>query len=108
MQSSAGVIAISVLLPASLAFAAQTPATAPTFATLSQQAQAARDTNQLQQATDLYKKALKLKPDWEEGLWNLGSIAYDLDQYKECVLAFGKLQELKPDGAPGWTMAGLC
>jgi tetratricopeptide (TPR) repeat protein len=108
MQSSAGVIAISVLLPASLAFAAQTPATAPTFATLSQQAQAARDANQLQQAADLYKKALKLKPDWEEGLWNLGSIAYDLDQYKECVLAFGKLQELKPDGAPGWTMAGLC
>ena len=56
---------------------------------------------------DLYRRALKLKPAWEEGLWNLGSITYDLDQYKDCASAFGKLSEVKPDGAPGWTMAGF-
>lgn len=86
--------------------AAQPPA--PTFPVLSSQAQAARDANQLEKAIELYKKALKLQPKWEDGLWSLGSIAYDLDRYKDCVWAFGKLAELKPDSTLGWTMAGLC
>lgn len=38
----------------------------------------------------------------------MGNIAYDLNQYRECVAAFDKFLELKPDGTPGWTMAGLC
>jgi tetratricopeptide (TPR) repeat protein len=106
MQFSAWVIAVSAFIPASQSLAAQAPA--PTFSSLSRQAQAARDANQLAKAVDLYKKALKLKPDWEEGWWNLASISYDVDQYKDCVWASGKLAELKPDGAPVWTMAGLC
>jgi len=32
----------------------------------------------------LFRKALQLKPDWAEGLWEAGSIEYDQDQYKEC------------------------
>src|SRR6202021_1423703 len=106
MELSAWVVAVSAFLPASQSRAAQAPA--PAFSTLSQQAQAARDTNQLGEAVDLYKKSLKLKPNWEEGWWNVASISYDLDQYKDCVWASGKLTELKPDGAPVWTMAGLC
>jgi len=56
----------------------------------------------------LYQRALKLKPDWDEGLWNLGSIAYDLDQYAQCAPAFRRLADLKPGSAPAWTMSGLC
>jgi tetratricopeptide (TPR) repeat protein len=78
------------------------------FALVSKQAQTARDAHQLDKAVELYKKALKLKPDWEEGLWSMGSIAYDLDRYRDCADAFRKLTELKPDGIPGWTMSGLC
>ena len=81
---------------------------APSFSTLSRQAQAARDAHQLAKAEDLYQRALKLKPDWEEGLWNSGSIAYDLDRYRDCAASFRKLTKVKPDGPPGWTMAGLC
>ena len=44
----------------------------PSFATLSRQADAARDAKQLEKALTLYQRALKLKPDWDEGLWNLG------------------------------------
>ena len=80
----------------------------PTFATLSQQAEAARDSKQLDRALVLYQRALKLKPDWDDGLWNLGSIAYDLDRYAECAPAFRRLATLKPDSAPAWTMSGLC
>ncbi|MEO8368420.1 MAG: tetratricopeptide repeat protein [Candidatus Solibacter sp.] len=82
--------------------------TAPTFQTLSRQAEAARDAKQLEKAIALYQRALRLKPDWDEGLWNLGSLAYDLDKYDECAPAFRKLVVLKPDSAPGWTMSGLC
>jgi tetratricopeptide (TPR) repeat protein len=91
---------------AALPTAAQDPAAV--FQSLSRQADAARDAHQLAKAIDLYKRALKLKPAWEEGWWNLGSVAYDLDQYDECAAAFRRLSVLKPDGAPGWTMLGLC
>ena len=93
-----------------LAFAlrstAQTPA--PDFETLARQAQQARDAKQLRKALDLYHQALKLQPKWDEGWWNAGSIAYDLDRYAECAPDFRRLAALKPDSAPAWTMAGLC
>lgn len=81
---------------------------APTFQTLSQQAEAARDAHQMEKALTLYQRALKLRPTWEEGWWNLGSIAYDQDRYSECAPAFRRLAALKPESAPAWTMAGLC
>jgi tetratricopeptide (TPR) repeat protein len=80
----------------------------PSFAALSQQAQDARDAHQLEKAVELYQRALKLKPNWEDGLWSLGTIAYDLDRYSDCAKAFQQLSKLKPDDAPGWTMSGLC
>jgi len=80
----------------------------PSFQTLSRQAEAARDARQLDKALALYQRALKLKPDWDEGLWSLGNIAYDLDRYTECAPAFRRLASLKPDSAPAWTMSGLC
>src|ERR1700736_387645 len=83
--------------------AGQTP-----FHSLVPQADAARDGKQLDKALALYRQALKLKPDWDEGLWNVGSITYDLDRYAECAPAFRRLAALKPDSAPAWTMAGLC
>src|ERR1700688_4044755 len=81
---------------------------APNFQSLGRQAEQARDAKQLEKAVELYQRALKLKPDWDEGLWNLGSIAYDLDQYGKCAPAFRRLSDLKPDSAPAWTMSGLC
>ena len=100
MQLLARVVLVFAVLAACREGAAQAPA--PSFSTLSTEAQAARDANQLEKAVELYKKALKLKPNWEDGLWSLGSIAYDLNQYKDCSWAFGKLSGLKPDGTPGW------
>src|SRR5580700_1703592 len=81
---------------------------AAAFQALARQADAARDSHQLEKAVDLYQRGVKLKPGWQEGWWNLGSIAYDLDRFTECAAAFRRLSILKPDGAPGWTMLGLC
>jgi tetratricopeptide (TPR) repeat protein len=87
---------------------AEAQTTAPSFQNLARQADVARDAKQLEKAIALYHQALKLKPDWDEGLWSLGSITYDLDRYSECDPAFRRLAALKPESAPAWTMAGLC
>src|ERR1700731_2684152 len=102
----------SVLLASSALFA-QTPShgqvpAGPTFQQLASKADAARDAHHMDEAVGLYRKALKLKPSWEDGWWSLGSITYDEDKYAECALAFRRLAVLKPDLAAAWTMAGLC
>jgi len=84
------------------------PHAAPSFEALSRQAAEARDAKRLGEALALYRKALKLKPDWEAGLWEAGSIEYDQERYKECAADFRRLAALKPDESPGWTMAGFC
>ncbi len=84
------------------------PKPAPVFERLSRQAAEARDGNRLDEAVASYKKALLLKPAWDEGWWNLGLIAYDRDDYPECALSFSRLVTLKPDLVPAWTMYGLC
>src|SRR5215472_339193 len=103
MRGSKACCLAFVVLPIALPSVAQT-----SFQTLAHQADAARDSKQLDKAATLYREALKLKPDWDEGLWNLGSITYDLDRYQECAAAFRRLGAIKPDSAPAWTMAGLC
>lgn len=84
------------------------PQAAPSFEVLSRQAAEARDAKRLGEALDLFRKALKLKPDWVEGLWEDGSIEYDQNQYKECAADFRRLASLEADKPAGWTMAGLC
>jgi tetratricopeptide (TPR) repeat protein len=84
------------------------PISPDAFEALSREAVAARDTGRLEEAFTLYTKALKLHPQWDEGLWNAGSIAYDRDDYAQCAPIFHRLTALKTDLAPAWTMAGLC
>jgi len=79
-----------------------------TFDTLSLQAAQARDAKRLEEALSLYKRAVALKPDWQAGWWNAGSIAYDLDNYTECASDFSRLAALKPDLAPAWSYEGMC
>ena len=81
---------------------------APSFEVLSRQAAEARDSKRFGEALALYRKALKLKPGWADGLWEAGTIEYDQDQYKECSADFERLAALRPDQSPAWTMAGLC
>jgi tetratricopeptide (TPR) repeat protein len=97
-----------VWVVALLAILAQTPAAGPSFAELSRKAGEARDSNRLDEAVALYRRALKLKPNWADGWWAVGSITYDQDKYAECAPAFRRLVVIKPDSAPAWTMAGLC
>lgn len=86
----------------------QSPAKPADFSALARDAAVARDAGRLDDAFALYTKALKIRPDWDEGLWNAGSIAYDKDRYSDCAPLFRRLAAIKSDLAPAWTMLGLC
>ena len=98
-------------MPALLA-GAQGPAAPParsseSFPALSAQAAAARDANRLSDALLLYKKALALKPNWAEGWWSVGTIAYDQSLYAEAASAFQKTVALAPRNGTAHVMLGL-
>jgi tetratricopeptide (TPR) repeat protein len=78
-----------------------------TFDTIAAKAAAARDANDLITAARLYKQAVAMRPDWAEGWWFLGSLAYDSDQYAVGQDAFTHLVKLD-DKAAGWSLLGLC
>jgi tetratricopeptide (TPR) repeat protein len=97
-----------VLIAAGLLWGVSSPASASTFEELAAQAAAARDANNLTQAMDLYRQALQLKPEWPDGWWSLGTLAYDSDQYSIGREAFSNFVKLQSQAAPGWSFLGLC
>jgi tetratricopeptide (TPR) repeat protein len=78
------------------------------FENLVHQAEVARETKRLDEALTLYKRALRLKPGWEDGWGIAGSVAYELEKYSECAADFRRLTVLKPDFVPAWALQGLC
>jgi tetratricopeptide (TPR) repeat protein len=83
--------------------------TAPqSFEDLSARAQQAYEANRPEEAAQLYAEAVKLRPDWTQGWWALGMIAYEQDRYAECRDALTRMVEQDASAAPGWALLGLC
>lgn len=101
--------------PVSAQGAAKKPSAAParppaaaSFDQLVARATAARASGDLEGAIDLLRQALRLKPDWIEGHWTLGSVLYDLDRHREARDAFRRVTTLEPKAGPAFAMKGLC
>ena len=80
----------------------------PDFAALAKTAAAAREGNNLAEAIRDYREALKLQPDWQEGLWYVGTLEYERDGYGEAIPAFQRLTQLAPEAGSAWNFLGLC
>src|SRR6516225_10236166 len=89
---------------------AQAPAqSAPeSFEELAKAATAAREAGKTEEAIQDYKRALEIRPDWNEGWWYLGTLEYDTDHYAEAIPAFQRLTQLSPGLGGGWDFLGLC
>jgi tetratricopeptide (TPR) repeat protein len=87
--------------------AAPAPAAAD-FGALSRQAAAARDAGKLDEAASLYRRALALRPAWDEGQWYLGTVLYEGKKAVDCEQAFARFVELLPQAGPGWALRGMC
>jgi tetratricopeptide (TPR) repeat protein len=86
----------------------QAPAPEESFAQVAARAQAALAAERVSEAIRLYQRATKLKPDWTEGWWHLGTLLFDSGRYGEARDAFGRFVaiEQKQPG-PGYAMLGL-
>ena len=47
-------------------------------------------------------------PRWAEGLWYLGTLAYDGDRFAECRDTFRRLLAVQPKATSAWALRGLC
>jgi tetratricopeptide (TPR) repeat protein len=77
------------------------------FQALAERADAARRAGRTE-AIQLYQQALRLNPRWDEGWWYLGTLYYDMDQYREAQAAFRNTVELDPQLGPAYALLGLC
>jgi len=78
------------------------------FDDLARSADAARFAGRLAEAAALYGQALAARPRWAEGLWALGTIAYERDRFAECRDVFSRLVAVRPKMAAAWALRGLC
>jgi tetratricopeptide (TPR) repeat protein len=78
------------------------------FEELAARAQAAIEADRVQEAIRLYAQATKLRPDWSEGWWHIGTLLFDAGRFGAARDAFADFvrTERKQPG-PGFGMLGL-
>jgi tetratricopeptide (TPR) repeat protein len=78
------------------------------FEQISKQAAEAREQERVEDAIRLYREAVRLRPNWKEGWWYLGTMFYDQDRYEEGRTVLRRFTTLDSKVAPGWALLGLC
>lgn len=79
----------------------------PGFDKLYQAAEKAREENRDDEAINLFRRALALRPESEESLWFLGTLYYAKGQYAEACDDLRRFLTLRPDAGPAWAFLGL-
>lgn len=90
--------------------ASHRPTAAPpqNFDKLAAEAEAATEANRAEEAIELYRKAVALRPNWSEGWWNLGTLSYDsgkIPEAHDAFLRFVTVEQRQP--GPGFGMLGI-
>ena len=94
-------------MPQAAAQAQSAHSQAANFNQLSATAEQARNENRDDEAIRLYEQGLKLRPEWEQGLWYLGTLLYDKERYSEARDVLRRFVSVEPNTGPGWAMLGL-
>lgn len=81
---------------------------AENFDALSAHASAARVAGKLDEAAQLYRRLVELRPDWQEGWWFLGTVLYDRESYDEALDVFSRMVARWPHHGPATALMGLC
>jgi tetratricopeptide (TPR) repeat protein len=95
--------------PAAPVSAGKKPAApSPAFDKLLAAATEARQAERWEEASDLYGRLVKLKPDYVEGHWYQGTAYYSLDDYPRCRDTFRRVVRLAPKNGAAYAFLGLC
>ncbi len=78
------------------------------FDRLAAEANVAREADRVEEAVDLYRRALVLRSQWAEGWWYLATLYYDQDKYADAAQAFKQTAQLQGKAGAPWAMLGLC
>lgn len=54
-----------------------------------------------------YRRALDQRPDWTEGMWNLGMLEYSSDRFAEAKVTFQQVVDIAPGLGAAWSLLGL-
>lgn len=87
---------------------AKTSSDAAAFEKLARDAALALKENRLNEAITLYKRGVRVRPDWGEGWWHVATLLYDRDDYPNAARAFGEAVRIEPKSGAAWAMLGLC
>lgn len=78
-----------------------------TFETLAKQAATAQAAGQIDDSISLGQRALEIRPTWEEGWRNLGTMYYATARYREAITAFKNATGINPGQGDSWALLGL-
>jgi tetratricopeptide (TPR) repeat protein len=77
------------------------------FDELARKAAAARDSGNIEEAIRDYQGALKLRPAWEGGWWDLSLVYFSNARYADSIDPLKRVVDLKPEYGTAWAMLGL-
>jgi tetratricopeptide (TPR) repeat protein len=77
------------------------------FAALAQKAVTAQTAGQIAAAASYFQRALALRPEWEEGWRNLGTLYYTSARYADAVAALKNSVAIDPHNGNAWALLGL-
>ena len=78
------------------------------FEELSSRAAAAQAAGDADQAIQNYQQALQLRPEWDDGRWNLAMLHYSAGHYPAAISELKLWLERQPNFGTAWAMMGLC
>lgn len=77
------------------------------FDELAHAAQRAREESRDNDAIENYRQALTLKPEWDEGLWYLGTLLYENGKYFDACTDLRSFLARNPKDGYAWALLGL-
>jgi tetratricopeptide (TPR) repeat protein len=78
------------------------------FEELSRSAARAQADGDADQAIQNYQRALQLRPEWDDGRWNLAMLNYSAGHYPEAISELKISVERQPNVGTAWAVMGLC
>jgi tetratricopeptide (TPR) repeat protein len=89
----------------------QTPRSAdsasPTLEEIASEATALQGSGKTADAIRTYQRALQAHPEWNDGWWNLGMLAYSTGNYPEAITALKVCVQRNLGGGTAWAVMGL-